>query len=472
MIEVVSKYIREQVEAFCKSNKVPGYLCGVYQNGDQSVLAHGVANAVTEAPMKEDTGFLFGSVTKLLTTTLVLQQVERGTIDLDERVTKYLPELKLKTPSAAEKIYVRDLLTHTNGIDADLFFPDVKGRNALKTFVEELGQYCGSLFEPGKYISYSNGGMIIAGRILEVVTGMSYHDLLKREVYVPIGMEHSCTSPEEAILRSTAIGHFPVSLTDGVKRTDMFKLPDSWAPAGSTPIGTIHDLLAFSRTLLSNGLYPLGKCFLSRESIGQMQNVQFDMKTPNISLMGLGCPLLPFGETKVLSISGASPGGVAVLAIVPEHDFAFVAYGNDTRAMILHDKIMIWLIHDHLKIDVPDIISEKVSVDDLTPYAGTYRSNQLRVDVSIVDDHLEEKMTYEPIDDVQARIFTEFSGGSIQAPPRRFVPVGKDLFAPIGMPIKAFNGYSRVFLVSYHGFNEGHADYRCAGGRMTRRSMD
>src|ERR1019366_1185334 len=52
--------------------------------------------------------------------THIRQQVERGIVDLAERVVKYLPEFKLITPSAAEEIRVRNLLTHTNGIDADL----------------------------------------------------------------------------------------------------------------------------------------------------------------------------------------------------------------------------------------------------------------------------------------------------------------------------------------------------------------
>jgi hypothetical protein len=193
------------------------------------------------------------------------------------------------------------------------------------------------------------------------------------------------------------------------------------------------------------------------------------MKTPNSPPMGLGCVLMPFGKTTVLSLSGASPGGVAVLAVVPEHDFAFAAFGNDPRAMALHDQIMLWLIREHLNVEVPDLISDATSVDDLTPYAGTYRSNQLRVDVSIVDGQLEEKMTYEPIDDVQERIFTNFSGGSYPLPPRRFVPIRKDLFAPAGMPLQVFNGYSRIMLVSYHGVSNGRANYRSAGGRMTRR---
>src|SRR5262249_19579108 len=165
LLEAVTAHIREQAAAYCEPGTVPGYLAGVYHDGAQTVVAHGLANVVTRAPMREDTGFLFGSVTKLLTTTLVLQQAERGTVDLDDRVIKYLPEFKLTTPAAAQ-IRVRNLLTHTNGIDADLFFPDARGRDALKIFLDGLGQYCGALFGPGEYISYSNGGMIVAGRLL------------------------------------------------------------------------------------------------------------------------------------------------------------------------------------------------------------------------------------------------------------------------------------------------------------------
>ena len=78
-------------------------------------------------------------------------------------------------------------------------------------------------------------------------------------------------------------------------------------------------------------------------------------------------------------------------------------------------------------------------------------------------------MTYEPLDDVQERIFTRFAGGSFPFPSRRFAPIGRNLFAPAGMPLQAFNGYSRQLLVSYHGIGAGGANYRCAGGRMTPR---
>jgi hypothetical protein len=246
-------------------------------------------------------------------------------------------------------------------------------------------------------------------------------------------------------------------------------LPDTWAPAGSTPIGTIRDLLAFGRTHLAHGVAPSGIRVLSRESTARMQTVAHDMGTPNVSPIGLGWPLIPFGKTTALSISGASPGGVGVLVIVPAHDLAFAAFGNDPRAMMLHDQLMLWLLRDHLHVEVPDLVADTTPVGDLTPYAGTYRSNQLRVDISVVDGQLEEKVTYEPLDEVQERIFTGFSGGTFPFPRRRFAPIRKDLFAPAGMPLQAFNGYVRQLLVSYHGVRNGRATYRCAGGRMTRR---
>ena len=377
----------------------------------------------------------------------------------------YLPEFHLTTPVAAEKMRVRHLLTHTSGIDADLMFVNANGDGALRTYLAELGRHCGLLFEPGEYASYSNGGMMVAGRLLEVVTGTPYHDLLERELYATVGMPDSSTSAEQAILRRTAVGHFPEPASGGVRRTNMFKLPDSWGPAGGTPISTVRDLLAFGRTHLAGGVAPSGTRVLSSESTARMRAVSVDLGTPNVSPIGLGWLLLPLGGATVLSMSGASPGGVAVLAVVPEHDFAFACYGNDPRAFALHDQLLLALLRQRLGVEIPDLVLDAAAPGDLTPYAGTFRSNQLRVDVSVVDGQLEEAMTYEPLDEAQASVFRRFAGGLFPLPPRRFVPVDKDLFAPAGMPLSAFNGYSRQLLVSYH----GDRNYRCSGGRMTRR---
>jgi CubicO group peptidase (beta-lactamase class C family) len=384
-------------------------------------------------------------------------------------VVTYLPEFALTAP--ADKILVRHLLSHTNGIDADLFFPDAKGRDALKTYVDGLASSCGTLFEPGEQLSYSNGGMIVAGRLLEVVTGLSFPDLLERDIYAPAGMSNSSTSAEQAILRSTAVGHFLDPETMTAKPTGMFMLPDTWGPAGSTPIGTVADLLAFGRTHLAGGVSPSGTRVLSSESTALMQQISHDMATPNVPPMGMGWVRYPFGDTTVLAMSGASPGGVSILCVVPDHDLVFTAFGNTSGAIMLQDQLLQRLLSEHLGVQIPTLVTDLREDVDLTPYVGTYRSNQLRIDVSIVEGQLEERTTYEPADESQEQIFTEFAGGMISdTPPQRYVPVRPGLFAPAGYPLEAFDGYLRLLLVSYHDVRDGQARFRNGGGRLTRRA--
>ncbi|WP_280246400.1 serine hydrolase domain-containing protein [Nocardia abscessus] len=92
----VEARIRELAAAYCEAGNVPGSSLVSARRASGS-SSHGTANVATGAPMLEDTGFLFGSVTKVLTTTLVLQQVERGLLDLDTPV-RYLPEFALTVP--------------------------------------------------------------------------------------------------------------------------------------------------------------------------------------------------------------------------------------------------------------------------------------------------------------------------------------------------------------------------------------
>ncbi|NUP76269.1 MAG: beta-lactamase family protein [Nonomuraea sp.] len=469
-LHTVEAHLRELAAASCESDGIPGFVAGVHQAGEQVVVAHGIANVATGAPMLEDTGFLLGSVTKVLTTTLVMRQVDRGVLDLDAPVVRYLPEFALSVPGAADKILVRHLISHTNGIDADLYFPDAKGRDALKTYVEGLATGCGTLFEPGEQLSYSNGGMIVAGRLLEVVTGLPFTELLERDVYAPVGMKDSSTSAEQAILRSTAVGHFPDPETMEPRPTGMFTLPETWGPAGGTPIGTVADLLAFGRTHLAGGVSPSGARVLSAASVELMQQVSYDMESPNVPPMGLGWVRYPFGGTTVLAMSGASPGGVSLLCVLPEHDLVFAAFGNTPGAIMLQDRILQWLVGTHLGAEIPTMVTELRQDVDLTPYAGTYRSNQLRIDVSVVDGQLEERTTYEPADATQERVFTAFAGGATSAPPQRYVPVRPGLFAPAGYPLEMFDGYLRLLLVSYHDVRDGQARFRNGGGRLTRRA--
>ncbi|MGK8558697.1 hypothetical protein [Nocardia gipuzkoensis] len=175
--------------------------------------------------------------------------------------------------------------------------------------------------------------------------------------------------------------------------TRMFMLPETWGPAGGTPIGTIADLLAFGRTHLAGGVSPSGTRVLSAESTALMQQVSYDMDSPNVPPMGLGWVRYPFGDTTVLAMSGASPGGVSILCVVPEYDLVFTAFGNTPGAIMLQDQILQWLLSEQLGVEIPGLVTEFEQDVDLAPYVGTYRSDQLRIDVGIVDGQLEDALT-------------------------------------------------------------------------------
>src|SRR5687767_6634575 len=106
-METVAELLRDAAADLIVPSDVPGYVAGVYHDGQQVVVATGTANLATGAPMAEDTGFLLGSITKVLTTTLVLRCIERGQVDLDERVKAYLPDFDLAEPANAHEIRVR-----------------------------------------------------------------------------------------------------------------------------------------------------------------------------------------------------------------------------------------------------------------------------------------------------------------------------------------------------------------------------
>ena len=135
-------------------------------------------------PLSGATPFAIASVTKTFTAAIVLQLVEEGRVDLDAAVTDYLPEVTL-----ARGVTVRQLLSHTSGI-ADLLAPMRHRLNAdpsrVWTPAEVLALVGRSAFPPGTSWGYSNTNYLIAGMMVERVTGHPFGDELVRRITGPL----------------------------------------------------------------------------------------------------------------------------------------------------------------------------------------------------------------------------------------------------------------------------------------------
>jgi CubicO group peptidase (beta-lactamase class C family) len=287
-LQAIQARLTETLEEHLAPLGVAGAVAGVSVGDESFVVARGVANLNTGQAFTNDTGWLIGSVTKVLTTTVLLRLVERGSVELDQPVQRYLPEFTLADARVAERITVRMLVNHTNGIDADTLGPPaVRGRDAAADYVSRLAGH-GVLFEPGTGIHYTNPGFVTTGRIIEKLTGLPFEVAIERELFDPCGMRDSTALQTQALLRRTAIGSFVDPLTKRLQATKMFTLPETQGGAGSTPISTVADMIAFGRMHLADGVAPNGERVLSAELARVMRSPTFDLGIPQAPPIGLG----------------------------------------------------------------------------------------------------------------------------------------------------------------------------------------
>ncbi len=170
--------------------------------------AFGLANREWNIPNTVDTKFMIGSVSKPLTAMLVLVQVQKGLISLDKTVADYLPAFNGKPAGA---VTIRQLLSHTSGIpNYDImpdFFPNVSRRYFERNDYIKLYMDSSLAFTPGTKYNYSSWGYFTLGHIVEKVTGKSYADAMKEDVYDKLGIKNSGSYYHTQIVRNRATGY-------------------------------------------------------------------------------------------------------------------------------------------------------------------------------------------------------------------------------------------------------------------------
>lgn len=174
---------------------------------DQTVLMRpiGMADRARRIPNTADTRFHLGSSNKMLTSVGILQLVREGRVALDDPIGKYLPDY----PDAdiAGRVTLRHLLSHTSGLGGLFELPTFEPKRVYGSNVAYLPVLRGRrlLFEPGARYSYSNEGFVLAGAIIERVSGQSYDAYLRQHVLGPAGMRGWCDCIEPSAQR--AVGY-------------------------------------------------------------------------------------------------------------------------------------------------------------------------------------------------------------------------------------------------------------------------
>jgi CubicO group peptidase (beta-lactamase class C family) len=345
---------------------VPGAQVAVLADGEIRDEAAGVLSLHTKVETTTDSVFKIGSITKIWTATLIQHLVDDGTLDLDRPVRDYLPGFRLRD-RAADSLTSRHLLTHTSGVDSNHFTPT----GTIEEFVAALAD-ADHPFPPGAVFSYSNSGFVVLGRLVEVLRGKPFHDVLRSELVTPLGLQTVATNADEAILHRAAVGHI------GSVPTKKWAVSYSTAPSGSHLAMSARDLLEFVRLHLTDS------------ALAALREPQLD-DVPDfgggVIGWGLGWMRYPGG---IIGHTGVSKGQKAFLRVDPSAGTAVVVLTNSTGGEPLAHEVFAAAGIETTTPPLPP--ANPAPVDDWM--CGTYRSTQYDITLTIEDDRA--FLTYHP----------------------------------------------------------------------------
>lgn len=306
---LVKTRLEQVASSYTANNAFMGTVLVV--DGDQVLLDKGYGMAVLEwnIPNAPDAKFRLGSLTKQFTAALVLLMQQDGKLNIDDPVSKYLPD----APKAWEKITLANLLGHTSGIPNLTSFKEFPAWAASPhTWDEEYAFFKDKPldFEPGSKFDYSNSNFIVLGGVLEKVSGKKYGDLLRERIFTPLGMNDSGLDSDDLILPKRAEGYVPGPKGLMVARSESMSVPFS---AGSI-YSTTGDLLKWEHGLFGGKL-------ISADSLKAMT-------TPGKGDYGLGVMIHNEDGVKVVEHGGGIEGFNTNLIYAPDKRICVVVLAN------------------------------------------------------------------------------------------------------------------------------------------------
>jgi CubicO group peptidase (beta-lactamase class C family) len=372
-------WIEEQLRALLAEHHVPAAAVAIYASGEVVDYATGVLSTATRVEATADSLFQIGSITKLWTSTLVMQLVDEGLVELDDPLRRYLPGFAIADDEAAGAITVRQLLCHTAGFEGDIFTDTGPGDDCIQRFVATLVDVP-QLFTPGQMFSYNNAGFCVLGRLIELVRGKTYDACLREYLFTPLGLTHAATGPYEAILHRAAVGHIQLSSDADFTPAPVWALPRSNVSAGAMLAMRPRDLLTFAQMHMNAGAADDGTSVLSPASVLAMQERQ--VAPPKLgpgvlgAAWGLGWEIFDWPGGPVIGHNGGSIGQTAYLRIVPDRDVAVALLTNGGETRPVFERVVGHILKELAGVDVPmfPVPSTDPAPVDASRYVGTYSS--------------------------------------------------------------------------------------------------
>ena len=319
----VEAFLDALIPAQLQNRDIAGAVVAVVKDG-QTLLSkgYGYADFAAKKPVVADkTLFRPGSISKVFTTTAVMQLVEQGKLDLDRDVNDYLDFAIPKT--YPEPITLRRILTHTAGFEEvlkNLFVPSASDMRPLRDYL--IAAMPARIFPPGKVPSYSNYALTMAGYIVERISGEQFDKYIAAHVLTPLKMDQSTFAQPlpETLEPNMSQGY--LAAAQGARKFEFVTA----APAGSLS-ATANDMSRFMLALLGEGTLE-GVTILKPESVRAMESRQFELH-PALHAMGLILMDYSMNGQRIFGHGGDTIFFHSDMIVMPDaHVGLFVSYNS------------------------------------------------------------------------------------------------------------------------------------------------
>ena len=368
-VDELRTYLDRRVPELLERHGVPAASVAVVLPGGTIAAGYGTADLATGAPATAHTPFATGSITKLLTWTVVMQQIERGRLSLDDDVNRHLG-FRISEGSGGP-VRLRHLMSHTPGFEdrplLGLIRRDLADLPELGAFLAR--QIPERVHAPGRYAAYSNYGTALAGHVVERVDGRSWTEIVEQDVLAALALEDgSVRQPLPASVADAAARGY---LRSGDRFEEVGPAWSALPPAGSW-WASADDAARFIRAFLSDGGLPGGGRVLAPGTVLAMRSPlhRHDARMPGNAH---GWWERDVHGIRLLSHGGTQPGFESILALSPEHGFGLYVATNAAAGRAVWSALMSEIVGARLPVEAASAPSPDV---DLDRYVGAYQGTR------------------------------------------------------------------------------------------------
>jgi CubicO group peptidase (beta-lactamase class C family) len=354
-------------------NNVKAYVTEQFQNaeivgGSYAIVSEGqvidssgvgYSDVKLEKKATAETIYAIASVTKSLTATAILQLQEQGKLNVNDPVQKYLPWFTYKDREKSKSVTIQHLLTHSVGVnrieaDGAIFTNEKSNRNSIEDSIRAL-RNVEMIADPGKKGQYCNSCFNALGLIIEEITGISYYDYMKSNVFQVLGMDHTAFGQDLKTIESQGIAK-EYSWFFGFRNTNLVNhqtFGKSQDPEGGIYTNSL-DLAKYVSSILGDGPIPL----LSQETLKMSYDGVVPTEHKSWEYTNGGFEVGELSNQTVLYKGGDGIGSSSVIMMLPDVNLGVILMIGESNSEP-KQAIAMGMLHI--------LIGEKPTISDFPP---------------------------------------------------------------------------------------------------------